>query len=95
MQQKDAYIRKLEARLLNHHKGPAGKAKSGVENSKAGTGAFLDILNILLLSNASHCPKYQVQALPCNVCMCNMQCVLVLMPEQIVQPTGRSLSLQA
>ncbi len=38
MQQKDAYIRKLEARLLNQHKAPANKAKSGVENSKFGSG---------------------------------------------------------
>ena len=38
MQQKDAYIRKLEARLLNQHKTPAaGKAKGGIENNRAGT----------------------------------------------------------
>ncbi|DBB01014.1 TPA: hypothetical protein ACH3X1_000916 [Trebouxia sp. C0004] len=40
MQQKDAYIRKLEARLLNQHKAPANKAKSGVENSNVGSGSF-------------------------------------------------------
>lgn len=38
IQQKDAYIRKLEARLLNQHKAPAHKPKSGTENGKAGTG---------------------------------------------------------
>ncbi|DBA77749.1 TPA: hypothetical protein ACH3X2_008440 [Trebouxia sp. C0005] len=40
MQQKDAYIRKLEARLLNQHKAPANKAKSGAENSKVGSGGI-------------------------------------------------------
>ena len=38
IQQKDAYIRKLETRLLTQHKVPAGKGKGGLENSKAGPG---------------------------------------------------------
>ena len=37
--QKDAYIRKLESRLLTQHKAPAAsKTKSNSENSKAGSG---------------------------------------------------------
>ena len=38
LQQKDAYIRKLETRLLTQHKAPASKGKGGLENSKAGSG---------------------------------------------------------
>lgn len=38
IQQKDAYIRKLETRLLTQHKVPASKGKGGLENSKAGSG---------------------------------------------------------
>ena len=45
MQLKDAYIRKLEAHLLNQRKAPANKAKSGVENSKVGSGQCMSIRN--------------------------------------------------
>ena len=38
IQQKDAYIRKLETRLLTQHKVPVSKGKGGLENSKAGPG---------------------------------------------------------
>ena len=49
MQLKDAYIRKLEARLLNQHKAPANKAKSGAENSKFGSGQCVSICDSVLL----------------------------------------------
>ena len=40
-QQKDAYIRKLEARLLNQHKAPSRKLRPGSENSsKVATGTL-------------------------------------------------------
>lgn len=38
--QKDAYIRKLEARLLNQHKAPGRKLRPGSENSKVATGTL-------------------------------------------------------
>ena len=41
-QQKDAYIRKLEARLLNQHKAPGRKLRPGSENSKVATGTPYD-----------------------------------------------------
>lgn len=49
MQLKDAYIRKLEARLLNQHKAPANKAKSGAENSKVGSGQCMSTCDSVLL----------------------------------------------
>lgn len=40
IKEKDAYIRKLESRLLTQHRAPAAsKAKSSSENSKAAPGA--------------------------------------------------------
>lgn len=36
--QKDAYVRKLESRLLTQHKAPAASKSKNSENSKAGSG---------------------------------------------------------
>ena len=54
MQQKDAYIRKLEARLLVQHKAPANKAKGGAENTKVGSGQCISSCDPVLLIACCH-----------------------------------------
>ncbi len=91
MQQKDAYIRKLEARLLNQHKAPANKAKSGVENSKVGSGQCIPhcgpecLLSLEVVCHhlpvgkaimLKHCPGLLPHVLPMTMGACVwVQCI--------------------